>query len=97
MLLQLAFVLIAIIIGARIGGIGLGVLGGLGLGILTFGFGLQPTSPPIDVMPVSYTHLDVYKRQGHSLMTLTTEVRNYQPHKKRAMTNIVQQPIHKQL
>ena len=44
MLLQLAFVLIAIIIGARIGGIGLGVLGGLGLGILTFGFGLQPTS-----------------------------------------------------
>ena len=29
MLLQLAFVLIAIIIGARIGGIGLGVLGGL--------------------------------------------------------------------
>ena len=30
MLLQLAFVLIAIIIGARIGGIGLGVLGGLG-------------------------------------------------------------------
>ena len=37
MLLQLAFVLIAIIIGARIGGIGLGVLGGLGLGILTFG------------------------------------------------------------
>ena len=34
---------------------------------------------------------------GHSLMTLTTEVRNYQPHKKRAMTNIVQQPIHKQL
>ena len=34
MLLQLAFVLIAIIIGARIGGIGLGVLGGLGLGIL---------------------------------------------------------------
>lgn len=45
MLLQLAFVLIAIIIGARIGGIGLGVLGGLGLGILTFGFGLQPHFP----------------------------------------------------
>lgn len=50
MLLQLAFVLLAIILGARIGGIGLGVLGGLGLGILTFLFGLQPTSPPIDVM-----------------------------------------------
>ena len=50
MLIQLAFVLTAIILGARLGGIGLGVLGGLGLGILTFGFGLAPTSPPIDVM-----------------------------------------------
>lgn len=50
MLIQLAFILTAIIIGARLGGIGLGVLGGLGLAILTFGFGLAPTSPPIDVM-----------------------------------------------
>jgi len=50
MLIQLAFVLIAIIIGARLGGIGLGVLGGLGLAVLTFVFNLEPTSPPIDVM-----------------------------------------------
>lgn len=50
MLLQLLFVLLAIIIGARIGGIGLGVLGGVGLSILIFFFGLQPTTPPIDVM-----------------------------------------------
>lgn len=50
MLLQFAFVLTAIIVGARIGGIGLGVMGGIGLGILTFVFGLQPTAPPIDVM-----------------------------------------------
>ncbi|HBX19502.1 MAG TPA: C4-dicarboxylate ABC transporter, partial [Porphyromonadaceae bacterium] len=50
MLLQLLIVLIAIIIGARLGGIGLGVMGGIGLAILTFVFGLQPTSPPIDVM-----------------------------------------------
>lgn len=50
MILQLAFVLTAIIIGARLGGIGLGIMGGLGLGILTFVFGLQPTTPPIDVM-----------------------------------------------
>lgn len=50
MLIQLIFVLIAIIIGARLGGIGLGVLGGVGLAILTFAFGLEPTSPPIDVM-----------------------------------------------
>lgn len=50
MLIQLIFVLIAIIIGARLGGIGLGVMGGVGLAILTFVFGLEPTSPPIDVM-----------------------------------------------
>lgn len=50
MLLQLLFVLVAIVLGARIGGVGLGVLGGVGLAILTFVFGLQPTSPPIDVM-----------------------------------------------
>ena len=42
MLLQLFFVLVAIVIGARIGGIGLAVL--------TFVFGLAPTAPPIDVM-----------------------------------------------
>lgn len=50
MLIQLAFVLVAIIVGARLGGIGLGVLGGMGLAVLSFVFGLQPTSPPIDVM-----------------------------------------------
>ena len=50
MLLQLALVLVAIIIGARIGGVGLGVMGGVGLAVLTFVFGLQPTAPPIDVM-----------------------------------------------
>lgn len=50
MLIQLFFVLVCIIIGARVGGIGLGVLGGLGVAILTFVFGLQPTTPPIDVM-----------------------------------------------
>lgn len=50
MILQLAFVLTAIIVGARLGGIGLGVMGGVGLAVLTFVFGLQPTAPPIDVM-----------------------------------------------
>ena len=50
MLIQLLFVLVAIIIGARLGGIGLGVMGGVGISILTFVFGLQPTAPPIDVM-----------------------------------------------
>lgn len=50
MWLQLLFVLLAIIIGARVGGIGLGVFGGLGLAVLTFIVGLEPTTPPIDVM-----------------------------------------------
>lgn len=50
MWLQLIVVLAAIIIGARLGGIGLGVMGGLGLAVLCFVFGLQPTAPPIDVM-----------------------------------------------
>ena len=49
MLLQLFFVLAAIVVGARLGGIGLGVLGGLGLAVLVFVFGLVPTAPPIDV------------------------------------------------
>lgn len=50
MLIQLLFVLAAIVIGARLGGIGLGVMGGVGMAVLVFFFGLEPTSPPIDVM-----------------------------------------------
>ncbi len=48
--MQLLVVLAAIFVGARLGGVGLGVMGGLGLAVLTFGFHLQPTSPPIDVI-----------------------------------------------
>lgn len=48
--IQLIVIIAAIIIGARKGGIGLGVMGGVGLAALTFVFGLKPTSPPIDVM-----------------------------------------------
>ena len=48
--IQLIIVMACIFIGARIGGIGLGVMGGVGLSILVFIFGLQPTSAPIDVM-----------------------------------------------
>lgn len=50
MIIQLLFVLAAIIVGARLGGIGLGVMGGVGMAVLVFVFGLEPTSPPIDVM-----------------------------------------------
>ncbi|AGV11193.1 TPA: anaerobic C4-dicarboxylate transporter [Haemophilus influenzae] len=49
-LLQFAIVLLCIFVGARVGGIGLGVFGGLGLAILSFGFGLKPAGLPIDVM-----------------------------------------------
>lgn len=49
-LVEFLVVLSCILIGARIGGIGLGVMGGVGLAILSFGFGMQPTHPPIDVM-----------------------------------------------
>ena len=50
MILELIIVLAAIIIGARLGGIGLGVMGGAGLAVLVFGFGMQPGAIPIDVM-----------------------------------------------
>ena len=48
--LQFAIVILCIMVGARIGGIGLGLTGGVGLAILAFLFEVQPTSPPIDVM-----------------------------------------------
>ena len=48
--LELLVVILAIVVGARLGGLGLGLMGGLGLMVLTFGFGLEPTVPPIDVM-----------------------------------------------
>ncbi|NBI12183.1 anaerobic C4-dicarboxylate transporter [[Haemophilus] felis] len=49
-LIQFAIVLLCILIGARLGGIGLGVMGGVGLSILAFVFGLKPAGLPIDVM-----------------------------------------------
>ena len=48
--IQLAVLILCILVGARIGGIGLGLMGGVGLAILSFGFELQPTAPPINVM-----------------------------------------------
>ena len=50
LLVQLFLVLACIVVGARLGGIGLGVMGGLGVALLVFVFGLEPTAPPIDVM-----------------------------------------------
>ena len=48
--IQLLITLLALYLGARIGGLGMGITGGLGLVILCFGFGLTPGDPPIDVM-----------------------------------------------
>src|SRR5215470_5510052 len=48
--LQLAIVLICIFIGARMSGIGLGVMGMIGLLIMLFAFGMKPADPPLEVM-----------------------------------------------
>jgi anaerobic C4-dicarboxylate transporter DcuA len=47
---QLAILLICIFIGARMSGIGLGVMGMIGLLILLFVFRIQPSDPPLEVM-----------------------------------------------
>ncbi len=48
--LQFAVVLAAIWMGSRYSGVGLGLWGAVGLLVLLVGFGVAPTSPPIDVM-----------------------------------------------
>lgn len=49
-ILQLLIVLAMIFIGARVGGIGLGIYGMVGVFVLVFIFGLEPGDVPIDVM-----------------------------------------------
>jgi anaerobic C4-dicarboxylate transporter DcuA len=48
--MQITIVLLAILLGTRLQGISLGIMGGLGLAILTFFFHLQPTKPPMEVL-----------------------------------------------
>lgn len=48
--LQLALLLACIFIGAKMSGIGLGVMGMIGLLILLFVFKMQPSDPPLEVM-----------------------------------------------
>ncbi len=52
---QFLVLLIAIFLGTRLKGIGLGLMGGLGLAILTFVFCLKPTPPPIEVLIIVMT------------------------------------------
>jgi len=49
-IIQFILVLAMIFIGARIGGIGMGVTGMVGVFILVYGFGLRPGKAPVDVM-----------------------------------------------
>lgn len=49
-LLQLVVLLVCIFIGARMSGIGLGVMGMIGLLVLLFVFKMQPSDPPLEVM-----------------------------------------------
>ena len=48
--LELAVVFGSIFVGTRIGGAGIGLACAFGLSILTFGFHLQPSSPPVAVL-----------------------------------------------
>jgi len=50
MILQLCIVLAALWVGSRYGSLALGAISGIGLAILVFGFGLEPGSPPTDVI-----------------------------------------------
>lgn len=50
MLIELAVVLTALWIGARYGSLALGAISGIGLAILVFGFRLEPSTPPTDVI-----------------------------------------------
>lgn len=44
--IELAVVLACIVVGSRLSGIGMGVMGGIGLVVLVFAFGLPPGGPP---------------------------------------------------
>lgn len=52
LLIELLIVLALIFIGARVGGIGLGIYGMVGVLILVYGFGLPTGKAPIDVMMI---------------------------------------------
>jgi anaerobic C4-dicarboxylate transporter DcuA len=53
--LQLAVLLAAIALGARTGGVGMGLWGGIGLTVLVFGFGAAPGSIPGEVLLIILT------------------------------------------
>ena len=69
--LQFLVVLAAIWMGARSSGVGLGLWGAVGLLVLVAGFGINPTSPPIDVMLIILAViLDVYSKSRKRTVTI---------------------------
>ncbi|MCR5018259.1 MAG: anaerobic C4-dicarboxylate transporter [Bacteroidales bacterium] len=50
MIIELLIVLAALYVGSRYGSLALGAISGIGLAILVFGFGLEPGTPPTDVI-----------------------------------------------
>src|SRR6266850_5954882 len=50
LILEFLVLIGALLMGARASGVGLGLWGAVGLLVLVIGFGVSPTSPPIDVM-----------------------------------------------
>lgn len=53
--IHLAIVLACILVGVRMGGVGLGLMGGIGVAILVFIGQFAPVAPPIDVMLIILT------------------------------------------
>ena len=47
---QISVLLLAIYLGTKLQGLGLGIMGGLGLAVLTFVFKLKPDNPPFEVL-----------------------------------------------
>ncbi|MFT3685697.1 MAG: anaerobic C4-dicarboxylate transporter [Phycisphaerales bacterium] len=50
--LEFLVVISAIVLGARVGGAGLGTIAAIGLAVLVFVFGLPPSSPPVTVLMI---------------------------------------------
>jgi anaerobic C4-dicarboxylate transporter DcuB len=48
--IHFGILLLAIYLGIRVGGIGLGLVGGAGVTVFAFGFGMKPGAPPTDVI-----------------------------------------------
>ena len=73
-LIELLVVLVFIFIGARVGGVGLGIYGMLGTFILVYGFGLAPGKAPIDVMLIILAVITAsYNPQNEAYLKIKTK------------------------